>query len=158
MNKFSKIVCVALVVIMLFAISVTCYAHKGNTDSKGGHYDSSTGAYHYHHGYPAHQHTGGVCPYDYDDKTSSNSGYSSSSGFTSTTTKFNYSSNLSSSNHSKSDDGNSAILWVIAIGVIALAIFKFVQCSMPEGDKKDDMNSLFYLGIVVLIIIVFCMI
>ena len=32
----------------------------------GGHYDTTTGTYHYHHGYPAHQHTNGICPYDYD--------------------------------------------------------------------------------------------
>jgi hypothetical protein len=39
------------------------------TDGNGGHYNSSTGEYHYHHGYPAHSHTNGVCPYEYDDKT-----------------------------------------------------------------------------------------
>lgn len=38
-------------------------AHSGRTDSKGGHYNTETGEYHYHHGYPAHQHTGGYCPY-----------------------------------------------------------------------------------------------
>ena len=67
----SLLVCVAL-----FAFAS---AHPGRTDSSGGHYDRSTGEYHYHHGYPAHQHTNGVCPYDYDDKTGQNSGSSSSS-------------------------------------------------------------------------------
>lgn len=42
-------------------------AHSGRTDSRGGHRDnrnrSGLGSYHYHHGYPAHLHTGGVCPY-----------------------------------------------------------------------------------------------
>ena len=51
-------------------------AHSGKTDAWGGHYDLSTGEYHYHHGYPAHSHSGG-CPYDYKDKTSSTSGSSS---------------------------------------------------------------------------------
>ena len=41
-------------------------AHSGGTDSNGGHYDRSTGEYHYHHGYPAHQHINGVCPYEDD--------------------------------------------------------------------------------------------
>ena len=47
-------------------------AHSGRTDSNGGHYDHSTGEYHYHHGYPAHQHYDmngdGVkdCPYLYN--------------------------------------------------------------------------------------------
>lgn len=52
-------------------------AHPGRTDANGGHYDHSTGEYHYHHGYPAHQHIDGVCPYDYDDRTGWNSGGSS---------------------------------------------------------------------------------
>lgn len=39
-------------------------AHSGRTDSQGGHYNRKTGEYHFHHGYPAHDHPGGVCPYD----------------------------------------------------------------------------------------------
>lgn len=62
---------------LLFPFSAS--AHPGRTDANGGHYDSSTGEYHYHHGYPAHQHTNGVCPYDFDNKTGQNSGSSSSS-------------------------------------------------------------------------------
>ena len=38
-------------------------AHPGRTDANGGHHVTATGEYHYHHGYPAHQHPGGVCPY-----------------------------------------------------------------------------------------------
>ena len=30
--------------------------HNGKTDFMGGHYDHSTGDYHYHHGYSAHDH------------------------------------------------------------------------------------------------------
>lgn len=40
------------------------FAHSGRTDSRGGHYDRSTGEYHFHHGHPAHQHPDGVCPYE----------------------------------------------------------------------------------------------
>lgn len=47
--------------------------HSGRTDSNGGHWDYSTGEYHYHHGYPAHQHPNGVCPYNYDDATNHSS-------------------------------------------------------------------------------------
>lgn len=52
------------------------FAHGGRTDSDGGHYNQSTGEYHYHHGYPAHDHPGGVCPYDYDDQTDHSGGTS----------------------------------------------------------------------------------
>ena len=56
---------------------VTTFAHSGRTDGNGGHRDnrnaSGLGPYHYHcGGYPAHLHTGGVCPYS--------SGAASSSG------------------------------------------------------------------------------
>lgn len=68
---FTALLCAAF-------LTVSAFAHPGNTDSSGGHYNRSTGEYHYHHGYPAHQHTNGKCPYDYDDKTSQNSGSSGS--------------------------------------------------------------------------------
>jgi hypothetical protein len=67
---------------MALILSFCALAHPGRTDSKGGHTDSSTGEYHYHHGYSAHQHTNGVCPYDFKDKTGSNSGSSEDKGMT----------------------------------------------------------------------------
>lgn len=74
MRSYSRLIAILLIV----AISVTwVFAHPGRTDGKGGHTDRSTGEYHYHHGYPAHQHEGGVCPYDFDDQTGVNSGISS---------------------------------------------------------------------------------
>lgn len=83
MKKFSLLL---LCVFLLLASTV--YAHPGRTDANGGHYDRSTGEYHYHHGYPAHQHydidgDGTIdCPYDFKDNTdhtSRSSGSSSSS-------------------------------------------------------------------------------
>ncbi len=57
-----KIVVLLIIFMSLFTIS---FAHSGRTDSNGGHYDRSTGEYHYHHGYPAHQHNAdGSCPYE----------------------------------------------------------------------------------------------
>lgn len=47
---------------------ITAQAHSGRTDSQGGHHDyknkSGLGSYHYHHGYSAHLHPNGVCPYE----------------------------------------------------------------------------------------------
>lgn len=61
-----KRVLIALLLISLFAVSAS--AHGGRTDANGGHHDyqnkSGLGSYHYHHGYPAHLHPGGVCPYN----------------------------------------------------------------------------------------------
>lgn len=53
----------------LITFALVSYAHPGRTDANGGHYDHSTGEYHYHHGYSAHFHIDGVCPYDYHDNT-----------------------------------------------------------------------------------------
>ena len=71
-----KRIFLVLIVISLTLIQPS-YAHSGRTDSNGGHYDRSTGEYHYHHGFPAHQHTNGVCPYNNIDMTGKNSGSSS---------------------------------------------------------------------------------
>lgn len=53
--------------------SVVVQAHSGRTDSSGGHHDnknkSGLGSYHYHHGYPAHLHKNGVCPYEGNNST-----------------------------------------------------------------------------------------
>lgn len=68
MKKFLILACVAILCLPLFIFAAV--AHSGRTDSNGGHYNSVTGGYHYHHGYPAHQHYDldgdGVidCPYD----------------------------------------------------------------------------------------------
>jgi hypothetical protein len=60
---------ILITAIVLFLLScVSGLAHSGRTDSKGGHYDRSSGEYHYHHGYSAHQHPNGVCPYDYKEE------------------------------------------------------------------------------------------
>lgn len=75
---YALILCLTLPTFVLVA-----QAHPGRTDSRGGHTNRSTGEYHYHHGYSAHDHYDmdgdGVtdCPYDFNGKTGANSGSSS---------------------------------------------------------------------------------
>lgn len=69
-----------LALLLLVCIVFQASAHPGRTDSSGGHYNRSTGEYHYHHGYPEHQHTNGVCPYNYEDRTNLHSGTNSYAG------------------------------------------------------------------------------
>lgn len=59
--KFERII-----IILMFSLAIIApsFAHSGRTDSNGGHYVTATGEYHYHHGYPAHDHIDGVCPYN----------------------------------------------------------------------------------------------
>lgn len=127
----------AFLLAFLLLLSPTVLAHSGKTDANGGHYDRSTGEYHYHHGYPAHQHYDmdgdGVadCPYDFDDQTdhSSRSGSSSRSD--------------SGSSHAvqstprpspqKSDDSKAKhisvgeiVVFVILAPIVALYAFMFI--------------------------------
>lgn len=67
-----KMVSAFAVFIAMLCLAVPALAHSGRTDGNGGHYNRATGEYHYHHGYPAHQHPGGECPYDFHDNTDSN--------------------------------------------------------------------------------------
>lgn len=68
-----RILNLTITIALLFAafFYTTVLAHSGGTDANGGHYDRTTGEYHYHHGYPAHQHEGGVCPYASNDLSGS---------------------------------------------------------------------------------------
>lgn len=67
-----------LLLFLIFLLPVVALAHSGGTDSKGGHYDRSTGQYHYHHGYSAHQHPNGVCPYERKETVTKGTTYSNS--------------------------------------------------------------------------------
>lgn len=77
-----KRIIVALSLVLVFAgtLLIVVFAHGGRTDANGGHYNRSTGEYHYHHGYSAHSHydmdgDGYLdCPYAFDDKTNHGSG------------------------------------------------------------------------------------
>ena len=59
-------------------------AHRGRTDSNGGHKDknnvSGLGSYHYNHGYSDHLHPDGICPYANSTASASSSSATTSSG------------------------------------------------------------------------------
>lgn len=75
-----KLALFPITVLLLLSLTSSVCAHPGGTDENGGHTDKDSGEYHYHHGYPAHDHydmdgDGKVdCPYDFDDQTGKNSG------------------------------------------------------------------------------------
>lgn len=133
-----------LVAVLLICITaVPARAHSGRTDSNGGHYNRSTGEYHYHHGYPAHQHEGGVCPYDFDDKTQKGQ------------------ANNKMSSTGKTDAVNSAAAseYTIIIppsektepiykswwfwGIIAFATYKILKRSLTYIKKKNEYSVLY---------------
>lgn len=78
--KKAVVMCALIVCLIMPSVVLVSYAHSGRTDSRGGHTNRSTGEYHYHHGYSAHDHydmdgDGAVdCPYDFKGKTNHSSG------------------------------------------------------------------------------------
>ena len=59
-----KMLSIIIVLLLICCSPIAVFAHRGRTDENGGHYVQETGEYHYHHGYPEHQHENGVCPYE----------------------------------------------------------------------------------------------
>lgn len=59
---------IILVINLILLFPLAALSHSGRTDASGGHKDknnvSGLGSYHYHHGYSAHLHPNGNCPYE----------------------------------------------------------------------------------------------
>ena len=112
------------------------FAHPGRTDSNGGHTDKSTGEYHYHHGYPAHDHwdidgDGTIdCPYNFDDQTNHNSGNNNGIGSETNTQKKPH------DDATQQNKRNDKVYTYIAIGFI-VAFFILVNCLAIHIDKTD---------------------
>lgn len=124
MKKFFKIILSVVLCLSFFTLYVN--AHPGRTDSRGGHRNHSTGEYHYHHGYSAHDHYDmdgdGVidCPYEFDDKTNHNNNSSSNSNNSSiTSNKTNNSTTTSENNTEKTKDKKTV---GEALGIVLLVI------------------------------------
>ena len=152
-KKFS--LCIIMALLLLTVVS----AHPGRTDNHGGHYDSETGEYHYHHGYAAHQHTDlnddGIpdCPYDFDDKTGESSGSSSSSSQVSQEERTdpaaetsNTDSNLSGKSSepasqaraSSGDDSEDARHELLILGASFVVFFIIIPISADVIDRRHD--------------------
>lgn len=139
--------CVLQIYPVLFALLVVflampAQAHPGRTDSSGGHWNRSTGEYHYHHGYSAHQHPNGQCKYDFDDKTGSTSGSSSSydnSRIKTTTAPIVRRTTPSPIvlQQKQEISGDSAI----SIAIIACVLLIFVLILIPTKRKKSRQKN-----------------
>lgn len=113
-----RIICSILCCVFLVPI---VSAHSGRTDGNGGHYNSSTGEYHYHHGYPEHQHINGTCPYNFDDKTNHGSNSYHNEG-------------APKKSKSESSIFGSIVIWAI-VAWISYHIIKFIVKAIIEGKK-----------------------
>ena len=122
-GKWMPTVCVFL--FMLVLLTPAAHAHSGRTDSSGGH--NSPDGYHYHHGYPAHQHYDidgdGIidCPYNFVDAAEHNSKEKDSS--TVATTNNNSANSKKINNRlSAGDITNSIIASVVIVFYIAAIV------------------------------------
>ena len=117
----------------LFLLTICTYAHSGKTDYAGGHYDHSTGEYHYHHGYSAHSHYDmdgdgtSDCPYNFKDTTNHQSGTNNSNSTQNTTNNSNRTQNNTSDKEKNEkyvtfDDILSSIWLIVVFSVIVLCI------------------------------------
>lgn len=120
---------IAIFFLLLVFLFIPTAAHSGGTDENGGHIDHSTGEYHYHHGHPAHQHDGGVCPYNFVDKSGSTSGSGKGGGSAVKAPP------PKKQSKDEQDDGISSGVFVTLsiIGVFALA--GAVEKHIGNGDK-----------------------
>lgn len=115
----------------LFLLCPSALAHGGKTDANGGHYDRSTGEYHYHHGYPAHQHYDmdgdGIidCPYDFDDQTDHGSRSDSGSSHAVQSTP-RPSPQKSDDSKTKHISVGEIVVYVILAPIVALYAFMFI--------------------------------
>ena len=115
-----------LVLVLTFTLTTPSVAHPGRTDSGGGH--NSPSGYHYHHGYPAHSHSGGVCPYDYDDKTN----HDNNNSFGNSNKQSSYTSSTVDETHISGTDILSSIVVLI---VIVINIYLLV-CAIKEKPRE----------------------
>ncbi len=126
---------ILILFLLLFFLPLTVSAHKGRTDSNGGHYDRSTGEYHYHHGYPAHQHENGICPYDYDVKTKKNKNNSSSnskdnksknykkSQKATTKSEIYYNNSYDDEDYESNEEPRNPALWIFVVYAPLITLF-----------------------------------
>lgn len=149
MNSWKRWQLRALFLLLSLALllALPSYAHPGDLDSKGGHYDRSTGEYHYHHGYPAHQHTGGICPYDFDDQTGKTSGPSTSNSASDVPT-------VTTIQTSNTDSAPSIAGWFSTLFVAAVFLWgglSFVIHRLKLSSKFSKFSPILVLSVLVFV-------
>lgn len=148
--------CRLLSLLLALSLLITpVLAHPGRTDANGGHWDNSTGEYHYHHGYSAHQHYDmdgdGIpdCPYSFKDATNHSSGSSGSKSTTSTTAP-SYISTTSpttspprtttapqTATSEKKGKTSGMIGWIVSLALV-IALYGCSKSHQRESDIEQD--------------------
>lgn len=148
----------AILLFLVMILPVPVLAHPGKTDGKGGHTDRSTGEYHYHHGYSAHQHYDmdgdgkEDCPYDFEDKTDHSTGTSNSENNKTASIALPTTSATEPSSSIEKSDSQKLDFWddifpgaVLSLGVIPLLIGPILEIVF-----KKDATTLASIGMTTL--------
>ncbi len=61
-----RLLSIIFAIICIFSFALLCFAHSGRTDANGGHFDHSTGEYHYHNSNSINETITETCGYDYE--------------------------------------------------------------------------------------------
>lgn len=144
MKKLFILITIVLFIASVFVVPVL--AHSGKTDSNGGHWDYSTGTYHYHcGGHPAHQHTGGICPYagsSIQPTVRPNNPFPTPSK----TPSYNQSEN------EKSNNKDAFVFLAILLGILAFCFGKKAKIEEEKGNISYWGNLFFFatLGAIIL--------
>lgn len=144
---------IAFALLLLCVLAIPASAHPGGTDENGGHYDRSTGEYHYHHGFQAHSHWDmdgdGIldCPYDFVDKTGSSSGGDSFSDDYSPPeivpipTKSTEKQKVAAKENTEEAEGNVVELWKVCIMLLAAGIVIWAMYRALRGKEYEILQQ-----------------
>lgn len=144
-KKSTKINLIILSVTLIFCFLLIpdfSFAHSGSLDSNGGHWDRSTNEYHYHHGYEAHQHPDGVCPYNFVDNANRSNGDSSGRTTYKHTTaqqkRTTQHSTKPSQNNDYSENSMLTDTFFVAIIILVLVAGIVAICRYKKAKKKKE--------------------
>lgn len=144
-KKSTKINLIILSVTLIFCFLLIpdfSFAHSGSLDSNGGHWDRSTNEYHYHHGYEAHQHPDGVCPYNFVDNANRSNGDSAGETTYKHTTaqqkRTTQHSTKPSQNNDYSENSMLTDTFFVAIIILVLVAGIVAICRYKKAKKKKE--------------------
>ena len=126
-----------MLVVVLLLVCSSALSHSGGTDSKGGHTNHSTGEYHYHHGYPAHDHEDGICPYESSGKSASTATNTANGGLYSSNSTATYYRTTANVNMRSSASSSSSLLHSIPEGTMV----------QYKGAKSGNWIKVYYNGL-----------
>jgi hypothetical protein len=144
-------------------LPLTVFGHSGRTDSRGGHYDHQMGMYHYHHGFPAHGHPDGVCPFDsnYEENLEKTAGMDYTDAWYEEETQ--EESSAKSVWHPVTEASNkpfagrkfvAGLLILLSLGIFGIVLYRLMKSPRRVGTHHRLGSSFFILLLPVSVIIV----